>query len=99
MKGRLYDPSLGQFLSSDPLLTEPASQGLNRFAYVDNSPLNYTDPSGFKSCALGFPCDAWEPQNAMWTTLGVVTVGGAAVGGAIALAKVVIPALGSVPPA
>lgn len=47
MRGRLYDPVLGQFLSADPLMQQPYGQGLNRFAYVNNSPLNYTDPSGF----------------------------------------------------
>ncbi|HKO47592.1 MAG TPA: RHS repeat-associated core domain-containing protein [Polyangiaceae bacterium] len=49
MGGRLYDPSIGQFLSADPLIQEPSGQGLNRFAYVFNSPLNYTDPSGFSA--------------------------------------------------
>lgn len=47
MRGRMYDPSLGQFLSADPIMQQPYGQGLNRFAYVNNSPLNFTDPSGF----------------------------------------------------
>jgi len=47
MHGRMYDPRLGQFLSPDPEIQSPYGQGLNRFAYVFNSPLNFTDPSGF----------------------------------------------------
>ena len=48
MNGRVYDPSLGRFLSPDPTVPEPDStQGLNRYAYVNNNPLSYTDPSGF----------------------------------------------------
>jgi hypothetical protein len=48
MKGRIYDPLVGQFLTADPMMANPVGgQGLNRFAYVENSPLNYTDPTGF----------------------------------------------------
>ena len=44
---RLYDPILGRFLSPDPYVQEPGfTQNYNRFAYVLNSPLKYTDPSG-----------------------------------------------------
>jgi RHS repeat-associated protein len=49
MRGRMYDPVLGQFLSPDPVMQMPFSQGFNRFAYTFNSPLNHTDPSGFES--------------------------------------------------
>jgi RHS repeat-associated protein len=48
MKGRLYDPELGRFTTPDPFVQDPLnSQSLNRFAYVYNNPLRYTDPSGF----------------------------------------------------
>ncbi|RKH09905.1 hypothetical protein D7V97_15245 [Corallococcus sp. CA053C] len=48
MKGRIYDPQLGRFLSPDPYLPAPrTSQALNRYSYVLNNPLRYTDPSGF----------------------------------------------------
>jgi hypothetical protein len=50
MKGRLYDPDAGRFLTADPIVQAPFwSQGLNRYAYVFNSPLNYVDPSGFSA--------------------------------------------------
>jgi RHS repeat-associated protein len=49
MHGRMYDSTLGQFMSPDPVIQSPDGQGLNRFAYAMNSPLNYVDPSGFTS--------------------------------------------------
>jgi RHS repeat-associated protein len=47
MGGRVYDPMLGRFLSADPLMGGE-SQGLNRYSYVSNNPLAFTDPSGFE---------------------------------------------------
>jgi RHS repeat-associated protein len=48
MSGRVYDPLIGRFLSADPNIPDASnSQMLNRYSYVDNNPLSYTDPSGF----------------------------------------------------
>ena len=48
MNGRVYDPELGRFLSADPNIQFPhASQSYNRYSYVLNNPLKYTDPSGY----------------------------------------------------
>jgi RHS repeat-associated protein len=48
MNGRVYDPVIGRFLSADPIIQFPRStQGLNRYTYVNNNPLSFTDPSGF----------------------------------------------------
>lgn len=48
MNGRVYDPVIGRFLSADPFIQDPtSSQSLNRYSYVQNNPLSYTDPSGF----------------------------------------------------
>ncbi|MEJ8568906.1 putative Ig domain-containing protein [Elongatibacter sediminis] len=47
MNGRIYDPKLGRFLQADPLVQAPRnSQSLNRYTYVFNNPLSYTDPTG-----------------------------------------------------
>ncbi|MES1944210.1 hypothetical protein PC39_08844 [Salinisphaera sp. PC39] len=47
MNGRVYDPILGRFTSADPVIQFPKStQGFNRYTYVNNNPLSYTDPSG-----------------------------------------------------
>lgn len=48
MNGRVYDPQIGRFVSADPFIQAPhLSQSLNRYSYALNSPLNYTDPSGY----------------------------------------------------
>ncbi|MFZ1834797.1 MAG: RHS repeat-associated core domain-containing protein, partial [Pseudomonadales bacterium] len=48
MGGRVYDAEIGRFLSADPFVQDITNlQGLNRYSYVENNPLSYTDPSGF----------------------------------------------------
>ncbi len=48
MKGRIYDPFAARFTSADPIMQSPFfSQGLNRYSYVVNDPVNHIDPSGF----------------------------------------------------
>ncbi len=42
-RARYYDPSVGRFLSEDPA---GFAGGINRYAYVRNSPINLTDPFG-----------------------------------------------------
>ena len=47
MNGRVYDPTLGRFLSADSVIQSPgASQSVNPYSYTWNDPLRYTDPSG-----------------------------------------------------
>jgi RHS repeat-associated protein len=45
MNGRLYDPTIGRMLSTDNYV-QGGSQGFNRYSYVHNNPMKYTDPSG-----------------------------------------------------
>src|SRR6185312_16881406 len=48
LNGRVYDPSVGRFMSADPYVQAPyASQSLNRYSYTLDNPLNATDPTGF----------------------------------------------------
>jgi RHS repeat-associated protein len=49
MKGRIYHPMLGRFLTPDPYVDGTnVTQRWNRYAYVSNNPLSFTDPSGFR---------------------------------------------------
>jgi RHS repeat-associated protein len=90
MNGRVYDPLLARFLSPDPVLQSPDDlQNYNRFSYVLNNPLRYTDPSG--QCFFGLDtvwCVAAVfvgsamilEGNQYWRMVGTVLVG-AALGG------------------
>ena len=47
MNARMYDPVIGRFLSADTIVPGVLnSQAHNRYSYVNNNPLKYTDPSG-----------------------------------------------------
>jgi RHS repeat-associated protein len=44
---RFYAPGLGRFISADTIIPNPANpQSYNRYAYVLNRALNFTDPTG-----------------------------------------------------
>jgi RHS repeat-associated protein len=48
-QSRFYDPSLGRFAQADTMI--PIGQGIqawDRYAYVVNNPLRYTDPTGHR---------------------------------------------------
>ena len=47
MNARVYDPLIGRFMSADPVLPDAGNmQAFNRYSYVLNNPLVYTDPTG-----------------------------------------------------
>lgn len=48
MGGRMYDPLSGRFLQPDPIVQDPSNpQNFNRYTYVFNNPLAWTDPTGY----------------------------------------------------
>lgn len=78
MNGRMYDPKLHTFLSVDNHIQDPFnSQNYNRFGYVLNNPLLYTDPSG----------------EFLFVPILIGMAYGALVGAAIAVVTYSIPAL------
>jgi len=75
MNGRIYDSKLGRFLQADPNVQAPDnSQNLNRYSYVLNNPLSYTDPSGYFFKAIGnFVGKYWRQIAAV--VIGITTAG------------------------
>tara|TARA_R110001599_G_C12230150_1_gene657984 strand:- start:1248 stop:2339 length:1092 start_codon:yes stop_codon:yes gene_type:complete len=54
MNGRTYNVVLGRFMQADPHIQAPInSQNYNRYSYVLNNPMSYTDPSGYFFKKLG----------------------------------------------
>jgi len=62
---RYYDSSLGRFISGDPVSgNQYNSQRLNKYTYVMNNPMVYTDPSGEQAENTGFNVpDDWTVQK------------------------------------
>jgi RHS repeat-associated protein len=56
-QARYYDAFLGRFIQADTIVPDPLDpQALNRYSYVLNNPILYTDPSGhfsFVAFAIG----------------------------------------------
>jgi len=64
MGGRSYHPRLGRFFSPDPLVVSPLdAQAYNRYAYVLNRPLVFTDPSGYAPQGVGSGDVGGNPQD------------------------------------
>ena len=62
---RYYDPSLGRFAQPDSIVPNVYNpQSLNRYAYVLNSPLKYTDPTGHFECEDAYGCPGGPPAPA-----------------------------------
>jgi RHS repeat-associated protein len=82
MNGRVYDSSIGRFLSADPYIQAPDdTQSYNRYSYVKNNPINYTDPSGYLFSGLGhWVSHHWREAAAIVAAVAitVATGGGAA---------------------
>ncbi|WP_435970193.1 RHS repeat-associated core domain-containing protein [Streptomyces sp. Qhu_M48] len=45
---REYDPTLGQFISVDPVLSLDQHQSLNGYNYANNTPITQSDPTGLR---------------------------------------------------
>jgi RHS repeat-associated protein len=89
MNGRIYDPFTGRFLSADPFIQSPLDgQSYNRYSYVLNNPLSFTDPTGFSwwtkwrrpiiaiavAWAVG-PAGFWAAQGGLFGAFAGVQIG------------------------
>jgi RHS repeat-associated protein len=64
---RWYDPATGRFMQPDTVVPGGV-QGLDRYAYVGNNPVKYTDPRGHVRCDADGYCgdDPNHPTNTTW---------------------------------
>ena len=46
MQQRYYDPSIGRFLSVDPVAAREGGDNFNRYSYANDNPFKFTDPDG-----------------------------------------------------
>lgn len=60
-RARYYNPQLGRFLNEDPLRF--GGGDVNLFAYVNNNPINLTDPSGLLSASIPVPPGCAPPLD------------------------------------
>ena len=63
---RFYSPKTGRFLSPDTIIPGAGNpQAWNRYSYVLNNPLKYTDPTGHKACGDGeeYECGSGKKQD------------------------------------
>ncbi|WP_182885243.1 polymorphic toxin-type HINT domain-containing protein [Microbispora sp. H10885] len=56
LDARFYDPSIGKFLSPDPILELSEPQLANPYGYAGNNPETFADPTG-----LSVRCPSWLP--------------------------------------
>jgi hypothetical protein len=74
MQARYYDPVIGRFYSNDPIGFRDV-HSFNRYAYANNNPFKYVDPTGMasktatgqaferKRCKQTGDCDAEDKAN------------------------------------
>ena len=57
-QARWYDPATGRFAQADSVVPNGV-QGYDRYAYVNNDPINATDPTGHRDCDEdGYNCSS-----------------------------------------
>ena len=66
---RWYDPALGRFAQADSIVPGGV-QGLDRYAYVNNNPMRYTDPSGHICSDPDDPTPSCEGSTKQTTKVG-----------------------------
>jgi len=76
MNARLYDSDIGRFLSADTIIQAPKdSQAYNRYTYVRNNPMMFTDPSGHSWFSkIVKKVKNWVKKN-VYKIIGIVVVG------------------------
>jgi RHS repeat-associated protein len=63
-RARWYDSALGRFVQPDTIVPGAAQPAeWDRYAYVSNNPLTYSDPSGHRPCSEQWTCEGPAPRR------------------------------------
>ena len=65
MQARYYDPVIGRFYSNDPIGFRGV-HSFSRYAYVNNNPYKFTDPTGMCEAGIGagnYSCDYFDGDD------------------------------------
>jgi murein DD-endopeptidase MepM/ murein hydrolase activator NlpD len=69
MNARWYVPGIGRFASADTIVPDPTNpQSYNRYSYVLNRVLTFTDPTGHRECGASEDCSDLLPSPAKQRT-------------------------------
>jgi RHS repeat-associated protein len=72
---RYYDPTIGRFLSTDPVaFTEKNPHSFNRYSYANNNPYKYVDPDGRESLfhqIIAIEYNQHNPQGSAYLSINI----------------------------
>ncbi|MGW7307763.1 polymorphic toxin-type HINT domain-containing protein [Streptomyces sp. NPDC054835] len=66
---REYDPTTGRFLSVDPVVDYNEPKQMNPYAYANNSPVTYSDPSGLSIAPPVMPVMDFTAAEEAWARM------------------------------
>lgn len=72
-RNRWYSPTLGRFVTNDPIQYEAGD--VNFYRFVGNNPINFVDPSGLQAANNCNPCQGLRDMLDIWLAYEAVIMG------------------------
>lgn len=80
---RKYDPTIGRFVSADPVFQLTNPQAIGGYAYAANDPVNLTDPTGLDPGEYGTGTGGTAPDCTVGCTVGEANGNGPTANGCV----------------